>query len=164
MKRTLLGFLTVALLVTSGCGGDDDAADGTNDAGGDTSNPPAEVAEDEVAAESGEFSLLAYNVAGLPEELSGSSPLVNMPQIGPLLNEFDVVLLQESWRTPDPNPFAPTRAYHEELESRVDHEHRSVPAEQPFGTDPDRPDEDPIRRPDPNNSRNNVPPARQGSA
>lgn len=140
MKRTLLSFLVAGLLITTSCGGDDDAADGSGEAGGETSNAPAEVVEGEEGAESGEFSLLAYNVAGLPEELSGSNPLENMPQIGPLLNEFDVVLVQESWRTPDPNPFAPTRAYHEELESRVDHEHRSVPAEQPFGTDPDRPE------------------------
>lgn len=86
----------------------------------------------------GTFRALAYNVAGLPDALSGSMPEAFMPLIGPKLNAYDLVLVQESWQTPDPNPFAPTRTYHEELVSRVDHPYQSVPAAAPLGADPRR--------------------------
>lgn len=89
---------------------------------------------------SGSFLALSYNVAGLPDALSGSTPEEFMPQIGPRLNAYDLVLLQESWQTPDPNPLAPTRTYHEELVARSDHPYKSVPARAPLGADPRRPD------------------------
>ncbi len=96
--------------------------------------------EHTAGAARGEFNALAYNVAGLPEGLSGSMPATFMPIIGPRLNAYDLVLVQESWQTPNPNPFAPTRTYHEELVSRVDHEYQSVPAAAPLGNDPRRPE------------------------
>ena len=63
----------------------------------------------------GEFSLLTYNVAGLPEPLSGSSPSVNTPQISPMLNAYELVLVQEDFW------------YHHELAAQVDHPYRSRP-------------------------------------
>lgn len=48
-------------------------------------------------ARAGSFSLLTYNVAGLPEGLSSSTPTVNIPQISPRLNGFDLVLVQEDF-------------------------------------------------------------------
>jgi endonuclease/exonuclease/phosphatase family metal-dependent hydrolase len=89
---------------------------------------------------SGDFLALSYNVAGLPEGLSSSNPERFTPLIAPLLDAYDLVLLQESWQTPDPNPFAPTRVFHEILAAGSTHPYKSVPAEQPFNTDPDRPD------------------------
>ncbi len=89
--------------------------------------------------ESGDFIALTYNVAGLPESLSQSMPLENTPLIGPLLNDYDLVLLQESWQTPDPNPAAPLRGYHEILVGASTHPYKTVPAMQPFGSDPARP-------------------------
>jgi hypothetical protein len=62
--------------------------------------------------QSGDFLALTYNVAGLPEGISGSHPETNTPLIGPLLNAYDLVLMQESWLTPDPNPLAPLRIVH----------------------------------------------------
>jgi len=115
--RPLVAVL--ALVAVSGCG---DSAT--------TGSVPA----------AGEFLALSYNVAGLPEGLSGSRPATFMPLIGPKLNGYDLVLVQESWQTPEPNPFAPTRTYHEELVARVDHPYQSVPAEAPLGTDPRRPE------------------------
>ncbi len=50
-----------------------------------------------VVLDSGSFSLLTYNVAGLPQGLSGSNPTVNIPQISPLLNSYDMVLVQEDF-------------------------------------------------------------------
>jgi endonuclease/exonuclease/phosphatase family metal-dependent hydrolase len=89
--------------------------------------------------QSGSFLALSYNVAGLPEGISGSHPEANTPIIGPLLNGYDLVLLQESWKTPDPNPFAPLRVYHEILEAASLHPFKSVSAPQPLGNDPERP-------------------------
>jgi hypothetical protein len=49
------------------------------------------------------------------------------------------VVLQETWKTPDPNPLAPTRVYHEILEAGSLHPFRSLSAPLPLGTDPLRP-------------------------
>jgi hypothetical protein len=87
----------------------------------------------------GEFLALSYNVAGLPEGLSGSHPATNMPLIGPLLNNYDLILMQETWKTPDPNVLAPLRVYHEILEATTTFPFRSVSAPLPLGTDPERP-------------------------
>ncbi|NNE74034.1 MAG: M20/M25/M40 family metallo-hydrolase [Acidimicrobiales bacterium] len=87
----------------------------------------------------GEFTALTYNVAGLPAPLSGSDPEANTPIIGPLLNDYELVLLQESWQTPEPNGLDPLRVYHEILAAASTHSFQSVPAEQPLGTDPSRP-------------------------
>ncbi len=88
---------------------------------------------------SGSFLALSYNVAGLPEGISGSHPATNTPLISPRLNGYDLVVVQESWQTPDPNPLAPTRVYHELLVADALHPYKSVPAPQPLGADPDRP-------------------------
>jgi hypothetical protein len=87
----------------------------------------------------GEFDALAYNVAGLPEGLSGSHPATNTALISPRLNGYDLVLVQESWQTPDPNPLAPLRVYHEILVADAVHPFKSVSAPLPLGTDPRRP-------------------------
>lgn len=50
---------------------------------------------------SGELSLLTYNVAGLPQGISKSNPLKNLPQISPLLNNYDLALVQEDFFYPD---------------------------------------------------------------
>jgi len=138
MQRRLLPapaltLVVVAVLVAVGCSGAADEGDEAA-AGGATATSTT------AAGASGELDLLSYNVAGLPEPLSGSEPAENMPLIGPRLNDHDLVLLQETWKTPDPNPLAPLRVYHEELESRVDFEHRSVSAELPLGDDAARPE------------------------
>jgi len=91
------------------------------------------------AASSGQFFALTYNVAGLPEGISGSHPEVNTPIMSPLLNAYDLVLVQESWQTPDPNPLAPLRVYHELLVAEANHPYKSIPAPLPLGTDPERP-------------------------
>ena len=68
----------------------------------------------------GEFSVLTYNVAGLPEPISGSSPSVNTPRISPMLNAYELVVVQEDFW------------YHHELVAQVDHPYRSRPMwEQP---------------------------------
>jgi endonuclease/exonuclease/phosphatase family metal-dependent hydrolase len=64
---------------------------------------------------SGELRVLTYNVAGLPEGLSGSHPEANIPVISPLLNAFDLVLLQEDFW------------YHGELKADASHPFQSEP-------------------------------------
>jgi endonuclease/exonuclease/phosphatase family metal-dependent hydrolase len=52
------------------------------------------------AEQRGTFDLLTYNVAGLPEGLSRSRPLANLPRIGKLLNKYDIALVQEDFAYP----------------------------------------------------------------
>ena len=87
----------------------------------------------------GEFTALTYNVAGLPEPLSGSEPATNTPLISPLLNDYDLVLVQEDWIDPMP-PAAGFDFYHDDLIAEVDHEYVSTPAPPPLGSDPRRPE------------------------
>lgn len=63
----------------------------------------------------GSLRLLTYNVAGLPSVLSSSNPAVNTPEIGPLLNDYDVVAAQEDF------------AYHQELIEHVNHRYQKSP-------------------------------------
>jgi endonuclease/exonuclease/phosphatase family metal-dependent hydrolase len=60
--------------------------------------------------------VLTYNVAGLPEGISGSMPAIYTALISPLLNEFDLVGVQEDF------------SYHADLISLVDHPHKTAPA------------------------------------
>lgn len=63
--------------------------------------PPARTDSPTTAApstsEGGSFDVLTYNVAGLPAEISGEKPDVNIPLISPLLEPYDVVLTQEDF-------------------------------------------------------------------
>ena len=88
---------------------------------------------------SGRFTALTYNVAGLPAGLSGSEPDVNTELISPLLNAYDLVLVQESWINPDP-PIPGLEVFHEVLVSQVTHPYLSDPAPPPLGSDPRRPE------------------------
>jgi hypothetical protein len=73
------------------------------------------------APTSGSIDVLTYNVAGLPEPLSQSSPDIYTVQISPLLNRYDVVLAQEDF------------FYHRELSLYATHGYRSTPEPTPAG-------------------------------
>ncbi len=62
---------------------------------------------------SGEFTLLTYNVAGLPQGISPSNPKENTPIISARLNKFDIALVQEDF------------VYHEQLSSKAIHPYQS---------------------------------------
>ncbi len=70
------------------------------------SNPPE-------TCKSGFFSLLTYNIAGLPDFISKSNPSHNTKIISRLVNRFDIVLLQEDFY------------YHDELLKYSEHPYRS---------------------------------------
>ncbi|MEZ5140101.1 MAG: endonuclease/exonuclease/phosphatase family protein [Acidimicrobiales bacterium] len=110
--------LGVVALVLAACSG---SSAGGGDA--DRSTTSAGTAE-----ASGELSLLSYNVAGLPQEISKEHPSVNIPKISPLLEPFDVVLTQEDFDWWKPGGLAETTDfvhYHERLRADVTHEFRT---------------------------------------
>lgn len=50
-----------------------------------------------VGCQETELSILTYNVAGLPQQFSKVNPQQNIPKISPLLNSYDIVLVQENF-------------------------------------------------------------------
>jgi hypothetical protein len=58
---------------------------------------------------------MTYNVAGLPSEFSASNPSVNSGLISPLLNDYDIVVVQEDF------------GYHPELAAEALHEYQDPP-------------------------------------
>ena len=66
------------------------------------------------AADSGSFTVLTYNVAGLPEGLSSGNPKKNTPLISPRLAAYDIVNVQEDFN------------YHAALYAGDDHPHRTA--------------------------------------
>lgn len=118
--RWMAGICAIAWAL-SGCGGNNDGDD----------------------SQSGSFTALTYNVAGLPELISGSNPSTNSPLISPLLNDYDLVLVQESWGDPlaqrqtagVPAGDLPPGllGYHHLIAAQADHPYRSEPALHPFG-------------------------------
>lgn len=112
MHRATLRIFLFPLLVfiggtqMGGCGG------GQNG----TSAIVAGCVEDgNIESISGQFGVLSYNVAGLLEGLSSSQPALFTPMISPLLNAYDLVLVQEDF------------FYHEELSSQATHPYQSLP-------------------------------------
>lgn len=148
-RAALVALAVLVGVVGAACSSDDGDADtgtsaadpkSTTSAAGDdgTETTVAGGPDGDGEGWDGEIRALSYNVAGLPDILSGSNPENNTDLIGPLLNDFDLVLLQETWKTPDPNPLAPTRVYHEILEGHSTHAFKSQMADQPLGTNPER--------------------------
>ena len=91
---------------------------GDTDANTDTdtntnTNTSTGTGTDEGEPRSGSIKVLSYNVAGLPQGISGSNPEVNMPLISPLLNNHDLGLVQEDFY------------YHEELIADAEHPYQS---------------------------------------
>ena len=67
------------------------------------------------AAQSGSFTVVTYNVAGLPQIMSSASNRdVYTPIIGDLLNEFDIIHVQEDFN------------YHADLYSTSEHAYRTA--------------------------------------
>lgn len=85
----------------------------TSSSGADTTDATTGVPTPPVTE--GEFTLLSYNVAGLPDGVSGSMPVEYTPLISPLLNLYDLALVQEDF------------AYHVELSADAEHPYQSTP-------------------------------------
>ncbi|MET9514360.1 jacalin-like lectin [Streptomyces sp. NPDC002994] len=94
--RRLIGTLLAGTLALSGL-----AATGTT---------PAAAAD----PSGGAFSVLTYNVAGLPQGLSSGNPATNTPLISPRLGAYDIVNVQEDFN------------YHAALYAGDDHPYRTA--------------------------------------
>lgn len=124
VERTLVGGArAVALLgvLAMGCGGSAGGGSGSaSTSGGSTAGTPTPVpitAQVPIMSV-GSFRALTYNVAGLPQGLSGSNPVANTSQISPLLNNYDLVLVQEDF------------IYHIDLQQHTIHPYQSLPLTQ----------------------------------
>ncbi len=114
---------TVALLISAGllggCSGDDG-----EESGAPTDRTPTSAAEEAEGA-SGSFSSLIYNVAGLPQGINPDQfPEQHIPAISPLLNDYDVVVVQEDFAYPDL------------LRAKADHEFQTEPHPGPAALNP----------------------------
>ena len=116
-------LLALLLALTISCSEKTDAPEESGPDGVDQPDSIAKDVEEESPPTSGTFDILTYNVAGLPQGLSGSNPETNIPIISPLLNEYELALIQEDFW------------YFEEL--RADAEH-------PFISEPYTPSPDPF--------------------
>ncbi|MEZ0227708.1 MAG: hypothetical protein ACAI25_03730 [Planctomycetota bacterium] len=125
--RSLSGVVGLLIISTVGCGGGGSFRGGSLGAGstaattsrtpapvGSTTTPgtPAPVGTQVVAR--GTFKALTYNVAGLPQVVSKVSPSTNTTLISPLLNAYDLVVVQEDF------------SYQVELASAVTHPQRTA--------------------------------------
>lgn len=79
-------------------------------------------------ATSGSIDVATYNVAGLPEPISGSQPATFSELLSPLLNPFDLVLLQEDFFYPD------------KVAKHLTYPYGSTPQRLVLGSDPSRPE------------------------
>lgn len=133
--RPLRLAVVLLLLVAAGCSSGDD--------GGDADATTTTAA----AGESGEFSMLSYNVAGLPQEFSSENPEENLPLISPLLDAYDLVMTQEDfdWWSDDPLVADLDFVnYHERLRADTTFPYATEPHPGPAavgidGSDPQRP-------------------------
>lgn len=128
--------MVLAVAAAACAGGDDDASDDTSvtSGGGDGDAGPQ-----------GEFSVLTYDVAGLPaEDATTATPQDHIPLISPLLNGYDIVMTQNDydWFVPEMQDRDVVN-YHARLRADTTHPFRSVPHPGPIivGVDPNaRPD------------------------
>ncbi len=86
--RVLLALAVGSGAVATGCGGSEPGV------AADAVPTTIDIAEN---PDGGSFRLLTYNVTGLPVEISEGRPDVNLPAIGPMLNDYDLVLTQEDY-------------------------------------------------------------------
>ncbi|RMG97139.1 MAG: hypothetical protein D6705_09375 [Deltaproteobacteria bacterium] len=128
-----LASSSVPILLALGCSspghGSDESGTGSGSTGADTGTSSTTVdasgsaASDLPPPAEGTFDLLVYNVAGLPQGISGSNPETNIPMMSPLLDDYDLVLVQEDF------------SYHEELAKDATHPYQSEPKPPAGGTD-----------------------------
>ena len=118
MGKPALWRLSLVLFVAA-CGGSSasDEALGLSDASvGSGADGAPEISPDAAPeSSSGSFAVLSYNVAGLPQGVSGNDPAVNTSLMSPLLNAYQLVLVQEDF------------SYHGDLVSEAEHLHQSTP-------------------------------------
>lgn len=91
--RLLCIAVTACVLTSVGCSAGNES--GADSKPTDKTSRPA--AGKKPTGPEGSFSILTYNVAGLPAEISKENPAEHIPLISPLLDQYDVVLTQEDF-------------------------------------------------------------------
>lgn len=122
VRQLATASMAVAGLVLAGCSG----SGGAGDDGAQSGDPARSTTA--ATGPSGEFSLLTYNVAGLPIEVSKEHPDVNIPKISPKLDAYDVVVTQEDFDWWPPEGLAAGLDfvhYHERLRADTTQPHRT---------------------------------------
>src|SRR5688572_5820705 len=116
MSSSILGFFCALGLALVACGGNGDGArlpaaatepapvpsaastsTPQEDASAPIVSPDGSPPPPPIAPSAGTIRFLTYNVAGLPEGVSKSHPAANTPLMSPLLNDFDLVVVQEDF-------------------------------------------------------------------
>lgn len=136
--RAAVAALAVAGALTSGC----------SSSKGDTVSSDAVPTTIDIAEnpDGGSFRLLTYNVQGLPVEINEGRPDLHLPEISPLLNDYDLVLTQEDYDWWQPEGLASGFDfvnYHGRLRAKATHEYQSPqhPGPEAVGIDlAERPD------------------------
>ncbi len=135
--------MLVGLALLAGCSSSSDKTAGGSTGSSTPTTGAHDTATDSGGASSssatdGEFSLLTYNVAGLPAEISKENPKEHLPLISPLLNDYDVVITQEDfdWWGSLAGGFDFVH-YHERLRADVTHKYRSAKHPGPDAVDLD---------------------------
>lgn len=90
--RSRIAASVASVVVVAGLGG---LASGCTPPPSDPGSPPTTLVP--LPAPPGSFSVLTYNVAGLPQGISGGNPERNLPLVSPLLSAYDIVLTQEDF-------------------------------------------------------------------
>lgn len=101
-RLVLVPIVLIACAFAAGC----EMVEGTS---------TASAAPNEGLELSGDLGILTYNVAGLPDLISASRPGVNSRLISPLLNRYELALVQEDF------------VHHAPLTSALEHPYRSRP-------------------------------------
>jgi hypothetical protein len=135
----LLGFA-----VSSAVGGGGPAAgEGERVGAADPVGDPERGLVGDADTDEGEFSLLTYNVAGLPAEMTNLDPGTHLPIVGRLVNSYALVLTQEDFDWWKPDGVGDGRdftTYHERLVGKSTHQYRSAqhPGVDPVGVAAER--------------------------
>ena len=145
-RRVIAALIVLSCLVGFVVYSAADGRGGGNAAGADDADPVGDPERGLVGTadtNEGEFSLLTYNVAGLPAEMSKLDPGSHLPIIGPLLNSYALVVTQEDfdWWKPDGiGDGLDFEKYHERLVEKSTHQYRSEPHPgiDPQGVPPER--------------------------
>lgn len=139
LRTRAFGAAALAALALSGlaCSSGDSSSDAKK------SSAPASSTTASTAGATGTFTLLSYNVAGLPQEVSKEDPKNNIPLISPLLDKYDLVLTQEDfdWWAPDGLAAGlDFTNYHERLRASTTQPYRTErhPGPEAVGLSPDR--------------------------
>jgi hypothetical protein len=128
MRRRIVVTMVAALALLGACSQSDESSTTTAAPGGDGSTTTSADDGGPSDGQSGELSLLAYNVAGLPQEISTVNPEKHIPLISPLLEPYDLVLTQEDfdwWGQEVEDLELDFMNYHSRLRADVTHEYQS---------------------------------------